>query len=40
MRTSIMSILLLLGLGNKNNQVVGDAGMMYFDDICLYALMP
>jgi hypothetical protein len=26
-----------LGLGNKNNPVAGGAGMMYFDDIRLYA---
>jgi len=26
-----------LGLGNRNNPVVGGAGMMYFDDIRLYA---
>jgi len=29
-----------LGLGNKNNPVAGGAGMMYFDDIRLYALTP
>ena len=29
-----------LGLGNKNNPVAGGAGMMYFDDIRLYALVP
>jgi hypothetical protein len=26
-----------LGLGNRNNPVAGGAGMMYFDDIRLYA---
>jgi len=26
-----------LGLGNKNNPVTGGSGMMYFDDIRLYA---
>ena len=26
-----------LGLGNRNNPVAGGSGMMYFDDICLYA---
>jgi len=26
-----------LGLGNKNNPVAGGSGMMYFDDIRLYA---
>ncbi|MCP4261061.1 MAG: LamG domain-containing protein [Planctomycetes bacterium] len=29
-----------LGLGNKNNPVAGGSGMMYFDDISLYALEP
>jgi len=29
-----------LGLGNRNNPVAGGAGMMYFDDIRLYALTP
>jgi hypothetical protein len=29
-----------IGLGNKNNPVAGGAGMMYFDDIRLYALTP
>jgi hypothetical protein len=29
-----------IGLGNKNNPVPGGAGMMYFDDIRLYALEP
>jgi hypothetical protein len=29
-----------LGLGNRNNPVAGGAGMMYFDDIRLYALQP
>jgi hypothetical protein len=29
-----------IGLGNKNNPVAGGAGMMYFDDIRLYALEP
>jgi hypothetical protein len=29
-----------LGLGNKNNPVTGGAGMMYFDDIRLYAPAP
>ena len=29
-----------LGLGNKNNPVAGGSGMMYFDDIRLYALAP
>jgi hypothetical protein len=29
-----------LGLGNRANPVVGGAGMMYFDDIRLYALTP
>jgi hypothetical protein len=28
---------LTLGLGNRNNPVAGGAGMMYFDDIRLYA---
>jgi hypothetical protein len=32
--TNVTSI--TLGLGNKNNPVVGGAGMMYFDDIRLY----
>ncbi len=31
---------LTLGLGNRNNPVAGGAGMMYFDDIRLYALQP
>jgi hypothetical protein len=29
-----------LGLGNRNNPVAGGTGMMYFDDIRLYAPMP
>jgi len=29
-----------LGLGNRNNPVAGGSGMMYFDDIRLYALTP
>jgi hypothetical protein len=29
-----------LGLGNRNNPVTGGAGMMYFDDIRLYAPIP
>jgi len=29
-----------LGLGNKNNPVAGGSGMMYFDDIRLYAPKP
>jgi hypothetical protein len=29
-----------LGLGNKNNPVAGGSGIMYFDDIRLYALTP
>jgi len=29
-----------LGLGNRNNPVAGGAGMMYFDDIRLYAIQP
>ena len=29
-----------LGLGNKNNPVAGGAGMMYYDDIRLYAITP
>ena len=29
-----------LGLGNKNNPVAGGSGMMYFDDIRLYAPAP
>jgi hypothetical protein len=29
-----------LGLGNRNNPVVGGAGIMYFDDIRLYAPTP
>ena len=29
-----------LGLGNRSNPVAGGAGMMYFDDIRLYALAP
>ncbi|MBW7991461.1 MAG: hypothetical protein FVQ84_15815 [Planctomycetes bacterium] len=29
-----------LGLGNKNNPVAGGSGMMYFDDIRLYAPTP
>jgi hypothetical protein len=33
--TNVTSI--TLGLGNKNNPVAGGAGMMYFDDIRLYA---
>jgi hypothetical protein len=31
---------LTLGLGNRNNPVAGGAGLMYFDDIRLYALQP
>ncbi len=27
-----------LGFGNRNNPVAGGAGMVFFDDICLYAL--
>ncbi len=33
--TNVNSI--TLGLGNKNNPVAGGSGMMYFDDIRLYA---
>ncbi len=29
-----------IGLGNRNNPVAGGSGMMYFDDIRLYALAP
>ena len=29
-----------LGLGNRSNPVVGGSGMMYFDDIRLYATVP
>jgi hypothetical protein len=29
-----------IGLGNRSNPVVGGSGMMYFDDICLYAPVP
>ena len=29
-----------LGLGNRNNPVAGGSGMMYFDDIRLYAVEP
>ena len=29
-----------LGLGNRANPVAGGAGMMYFDDIRLYATTP
>jgi hypothetical protein len=29
-----------LGLGNKNNPVAGGSGIMYFDDIRLYAIQP
>jgi hypothetical protein len=29
-----------LGLGNRNNPVAGGAGIMYFDDIRLYAPAP
>jgi hypothetical protein len=29
-----------LGLGNRNNPVAGGAGMIYFDDIRLYAPAP
>jgi hypothetical protein len=29
-----------LGLGNRNNPVAGGSGMMYFDDIRLYAPVP
>ncbi len=36
--TNVTSI--TLGLGNKNNPVAGGSGMMYFDDIRLYAPAP
>jgi len=36
--TNVASI--TLGLGNKNNPTAGGAGMMYFDDIRLYAPAP
>jgi hypothetical protein len=36
--TNVNSI--TIGLGDKNNPVAGGAGMMYFDDIRLYALQP
>jgi hypothetical protein len=36
--TNVTSI--TLGLGNKNNPVAGGAGMVYFDDIRLYAPAP
>ncbi|MCP4608730.1 MAG: LamG domain-containing protein [Planctomycetes bacterium] len=36
--TNVISI--TLGLGNKNNPVAGGAGLMYFDDIRLYAPAP
>ncbi len=36
--TNVNSI--TLGLGNKNNPVAGGSGMMYFDDIRLYAPAP
>ncbi|MBL7144241.1 MAG: hypothetical protein ISS76_08410, partial [Phycisphaerae bacterium] len=29
-----------LGFGNRSNPVAGGAGMIYFDDIRLYALEP
>jgi hypothetical protein len=29
-----------IGFGNRTNPVVGGTGMMYFDDIRLYALTP
>jgi len=29
-----------IGLGNRANPVAGGAGMLYFDDIRLYALAP
>jgi len=29
-----------IGFGNRNNPVAGGSGMMYFDDIRLYALEP
>jgi hypothetical protein len=32
--------MITLGLGNRNNPVAGGAGMMYFDDIRLYAPVP
>ncbi len=32
--------LITLGLGNRNNPVAGGAGMMYYDDIRLYAPVP
>jgi hypothetical protein len=31
---------LTLGLGNRSNPVAGGSGMMYFDDIRLYAISP
>jgi len=36
--TNVNSI--TLGLGNRNNPIAGSAGMMYFDDIRLYAPEP
>jgi hypothetical protein len=36
--TNVNSI--TIGLGDKNNPTAGGAGMMYFDDIRLYALQP
>ncbi|MBC8467996.1 MAG: DNRLRE domain-containing protein [Planctomycetes bacterium] len=36
--TNVNSI--TIGLGDKNNPVAGGTGMMYFDDIRLYALQP
>jgi hypothetical protein len=36
--TNVTSI--TLGLGNRNNPVAGGSGMMFFDDIRLYALQP
>ncbi|MDT8300076.1 MAG: PA14 domain-containing protein [Sedimentisphaerales bacterium] len=36
--TNVISI--TLGLGNRSNPVAGGAGMMYFDDIRLYAPVP
>ncbi|MBW7988825.1 MAG: hypothetical protein FVQ84_02215 [Planctomycetes bacterium] len=36
--TNVTSI--TLGLGNRNNPVAGGTGMMYFDDIRLYAIAP
>jgi hypothetical protein len=36
--TNVTSV--TLGLGNRANPVAGGAGLMYFDDIRLYALQP